>query len=49
MEQYLIDSLDHLNCVNHINNGIIAQLGGNGMNNHNLQIGYKVNFYVFYS
>lgn len=52
LEQYLIDSLDniyHLNCVNHRNNGIIAQLGGNGMNNQNLQIGNKVKLYVFYS
>lgn len=52
LEQYLINSLDniyHLNCVNHINNCIIAQLGDNGMNNHNLQIGDKVKLYVFYS
>lgn len=51
LEQYLIDKLDNeLNCVNNRNvNGNIAQLGGNGLNIHNLQYGDKVKLYVFYS
>lgn len=52
LEQYLIDSLDKKYgdyCVNdRKNNGIISQKGGSGLNNHNLRIGDKVFFYVFY-
>jgi len=53
LEQFLIDYLNKnfgFNCVNNRNiNGNIAQLGGNGLNNHNLQYGDKVKLYVFYS
>ena len=52
LEQYLIDSLDKKYgdcCVNDRKmNGDIAQKGGNGLNNRNLQIGNKVSLYVFY-
>ena len=52
LEQYLIDSLDKKYgdyCVNDRKiNGNIAQKGGSGLNNSNLQIGDKVSLYVFY-
>jgi len=52
LEQYLIDSLDKKYgdcCVNDRKmNGNIAQKGGSGLNNRNLQIGNKVSLYVFY-
>lgn len=53
LEQFLINNLNNIygfNCVNNRNiNGNIAQMGGNGLNNNNLQYGDKIKLYVFYS
>lgn len=52
LEQFLINNLNNIygfNCVNNRNiNGNIAQMGGNGLNNNNLQYGDKIKLYVFY-
>lgn len=52
IENYLIDALDEVfgeSCINaRDRNGTISQLGGNGLNIENNNVGDKIIFYVFY-